>query len=175
MINRLRRTRVGVPIGNADNIGLAVTVANQIIANYGLGVGVGEREEVVHQSPVGSPVRLITADTTLTAADSGKVIVFDSTTSRVATLPNAAACKGCRFKFRWKQLTSASTGHSVSPNALDGVGGGITALTTVVNKDVHSPNVTDTVNDTLEVQSTGVNGTGAWVITEAIGTFTKEA
>jgi hypothetical protein len=175
VINRLRRTRVGVPIGNSDSIGLAVTTSNTIVANYGKTAAGVVTEKVIPQAPVDSPVKVLTASGALDVADAGKVIVFDSTTSIVATLPSAASCKGCRYRFHWKQLTSASTGHSVSPAATDGVGGGVTALTTVINKDVHSPNASDAVTDRLEIQSTGVAGTGAWVIVEAVGTFTKEA
>lgn len=171
MINRIRRSYVGVPVGNADSVGVVITPENQLVLDYGVSLG----QKAIAQTPVTAPTRALTAAATLTPADSGKVIVFDSTTSIVATLPSAASCKGCRFRFAWKQLTAASTGHSVSPAATDGIGGGITALTTVVDKDVHSPNASDAVTDRLEIVSTGVPGTGAWVIVEAVGTFTKEA
>lgn len=174
MINRLRRaqTGVGVPTGNADNVGIVVDVNGQIVVDYGTG-----GQKLIPQVPLSAAnaIKVLTASAPLTAADAGKTIVFDSTTSIIASLPSAAACKGCSFRFFWKQLTAASTGHGVSPAAADGVGGGVTALTTVVNKDVYSAQATDTVNDRLTIVSTGAAGTGAWIVTDANGVFTKEA
>jgi hypothetical protein len=174
MINRIRRTRVGVPVGNSDSIGLAVTTANALIANYGLGEASTSRERVIPQVPVTEPVKLITADTTLTAADSGKTIVFNDASGNIATLPNAKNCKGCRFTFYTKVLATSGV-HSVSPNALDGIGGGVSALTTVIDKDLQNDTGSDAVGDRVTIQSTGANGTGAWVITDFIGAYAKQA
>lgn len=172
MINRLRRMRVGTPLGNADSIGFSVNTQDQIVANYGPTLG----EKVLQQVPVASPALVLTASTTLTAADSGKVVVFnDNAASIVATLPRASACKGCKFRFAWRQLPGAGVGHSVSPNALDGVGGGVTALTSVVDKDILSVAATDALTDRIEIVSTGATGTGAWIVTEAVGVISKEA
>lgn len=63
--------------------------------------------------------KALAASATLTALDAGKIILFDSTTSVVATLPKSSqGTKGRYFHFQVKQLTAAS-GHTVTPNSAD--------------------------------------------------------
>lgn len=171
MLNRIRRQLVGRVQGNGDSIGFYVNRYDDIVADFGPTVGL----KYITPRPATS-TKTLTASASLTKDDNGKTIIFDSTTSIIASLPSAAECKGCKFKFAWKQLTAAATGHGVSPVAADGVGGGIhPTLTSVVNKDLYSAQGTDAVTDRLTIESTGAAGTGAWVVTEYVGTFSKEA
>ena len=173
MINRLRYVGdVNVPQGNGDNIGFGVLRAGDtIVADFGASKG----QKYVQLTPT-TPTLAVDADTTLTAAQAnGLTVVFDDTTAVIVTLPAASDCKGCRIKFVWKQITAAGTGHGVAPVAVDGIGGGVTALTSTVDKAVYSDDATDAVTDRLEIVSTGAAGEGAWVITDYVGTFTKEA
>lgn len=168
MVNRIRKTDF-VPAGNGQSVGNVVNSKNEVIVDFGNGV----QRALVQQQPLASRFISVTSgNVTLTPAQSGSTVVFDSTTSRLANLPAAASCPSCVFKFAWKQLTSASTGHGLNPVAADYVGGGITGLTVVVNKDLYSAQGTDTINDRLTVESNGVNG---WIVTEAFGTFSKES
>lgn len=166
VISRIRRLLVGGATGNGDNIGFYVDRYNRLVADFGTALG----KRYVNLKPA-TGVRTLTASASLTEADSGKTIVFDSTTSIIAGLPKASECAGCEFLFLWKQLTSASTGHGASPNALDYVGGGVTALTVVVNKDIYSAQNTNAVTDRLRIKS---NGTTGYDVIDFVGTFSKE-
>lgn len=171
MINRLRiiPDKIRIPEGNGDSIGFGVRQnGDTIVADFGRTKG----RKYVRTTPA-TPVLLVTASTTLTASQvDGLTVVFDTTTSSLVTLPAAATCKGARIKAVWKQLTAASTGHGFNPVAADFIGGGVSALTVVVNKDLYSASGSDTVNDRIELTSDGVNG---WLVTDFVGTFSKEA
>lgn len=170
MINRIRRTYVGVPVGNADSVGIAVLSTDVVVLDFGVAKG----QKVVQTIPVASPTKDVSADTTLTSADTNKTIIFADASGNIVTLPAAADCKGCIFTFYTKVLATSGV-HSVSPAAVDGIGGGVSALTTVVDKDLQNDTGSDAVGDTITIQSTGVAGTGAWVVTAFRGAYAKEA
>lgn len=169
MINRLRiiPDKIRVPEGNGDSIGFGVRQnGDTIVADFGRTKG----RKYVRTTPA-TPVLLVTAAVTLTASQvDGLTVVFDSTTSRVVTLPAAASCKGARIKAVWKQLTAASTGHGFTPATGDYIGGGVTALTVVANQSLYSASGSDAVTDRVELTSNGVDG---WLVTDFVGTFSK--
>lgn len=111
-------------------------------------------------------VRAITASATLTAADDGAVIIADSTTSVVMTLP--ATAKGLKFTLIVGQLTT-SGGHAFSPAAADKImGNGFTAAD---DKDAICSAATDRVGDAITLVGDGVDG---WYITSVTGTWARE-
>lgn len=164
MVNYIRKT-IFIPRGDGQKVGVVATEQNQVVFDFG---SAGRKYA---QLVPAAPVRVLTSSAALVPADVGKTIVFDSTTSIIAGLPDAKLVPGGRLRFLWKQLTTASTGHGVSPLATQSVGGGVTALTEVVNKDLYSASGTDTVNDRLELVSDGTN----WKVLDFVGAFTKEA
>ena len=114
-------------------------------------------------------VGIVTASTTATAGDSGKVYIADSTTSVVITLPTAASVPGGEYTLVVRQLTS-SGGHAFSPNAADSIEGN--GLTSVANKDIICSAATDREGDSITLRSDGVN---SWIVTAVTGTWAKEA
>jgi hypothetical protein len=108
----------------------------------------------------------------LTAAQSGQR--FRCAVDAVMTLPAAAgaAMAGVRYTFECGAV-SAGTGLSISPAAADAVYGN--GLTSVVNKDLINTGATDRLGDSVTIVCSGVTGTGAWGISEIIGTWAKEA
>jgi hypothetical protein len=170
LINRIRRTYVGVPVGNADSVGVAVLPNDVVVLDFGVAKG----QKIVQTVPVTAPTKDVTADTTLTSADNGKTIIFADASGNIVTIPSAVDCKGCVFTF-YTKVVATSLVHSVSPAAADGIGGGVSALTTVINKDLQNDTGSDAVGDTITIQSTGVAGTGAWVVTAFSGAYAKEA
>lgn len=168
MINRLRRCNTGVPLGNADSIGFGVDkTSDVVVANYNATTG---KKYLLARPAV--TFKTFTASGSLTKADSGKKIVFNSATPIVLELPAAANAKGCEFEFVWRTLATSGVGHAVSPVAADSIGGGITALTQTVNKDIFSATATDALTDRLHLASDGVSN---WDVLELTGTITKEA
>lgn len=123
----------------------------------------GTRSGVVSSAKV----RTVTGNVTLTAADSGSIVVFDSTTSIVASLPATSA--GLVFTFVVKQLT-ASGGHAVSPVAADKIMGN--GFTSADNKDAICSAASDREGDALQVVGDGVDG---WYVTSVTGTWAREA
>jgi hypothetical protein len=108
---------------------------------------------------------------TLTAAQSGEA--FRCVVDCVVTLPAAAAAtRGVWYKII-NGVASAGAGLLISPNAADGIGG--LGLTTVVNKDLSNTPATDVLGDYVIIECTGIPGTGAWVIRDAVGIWSKEA
>lgn len=106
---------------------------------------------------------------TITDKDDGKNFVA-AAPAGVGQLPKAAASnKGMRVRLTVGAL-SDGTGHSLSPNAADFIGGN--GLTETVDKDLICTEGTDRLGDTVEVES---NGSTGWYITSVIGTWAKEA
>ena len=109
-------------------------------------------------------VRLITANQTLTAADSGTIFICNAA-DLVLTLPSTA--EGLVYTFVCAAV-SVGTGMSVSPAAADNINEG------VANKDLINTGATDVLGDSVTVVGTGTAAT-AWYTTAKIGIFAAEA
>jgi hypothetical protein len=112
----------------------------------------------------------ITADRTLTIADSGKTF-YVRAIDKVVTLPAAAAATlGMTVTFIITNAAlSSGTGFSISPNASDFIVG--TGLTQVDNKDLINTGGTDDEGDSVTLKCDGVDG---WYLIEKQGTWAKE-
>jgi hypothetical protein len=106
-----------------------------------------------------------TASFSLTAEDDGAIVILDSTTAIVATLPSTA--KGMQFTFLVKQLPGAGV-HAISPAAADKIFG--PGLTAADNKDLQASAAADAVGDFVTLTGDGADG---WFIT-AIGEATPD-
>jgi hypothetical protein len=116
----------------------------------------------------GAPSKTVvsTADTTLTAADSGNTYISGAA-DLVFTLPATVA--GLTYTFVADTLSS-TTGLSISPNASDQLrGNGFTAAD---DKDAINTAATDAVGDSMTIVG---NGTTGWMITNVTGTWAREA
>lgn len=126
--------------------------------------------KITHQDggAVVNPVRVITANATLTAAESGLVIVANAA-DLVVTLPATAA--GLKFSFLLGPSgLSTGTGLSISPAAADAIHGN--GLTSVDDKDLILAGSGDREGDMVELIADGVDG---WYISAVTGTWSKEA
>jgi hypothetical protein len=111
------------------------------------------------------PVRIVTANTTVTAADSGTVFIADAA-DLVFTLPSTA--KGLVFTFVCAAL-STGTGLSVSPATADGINEGAT------NKDLINTGATDVIGDSVTLIGTGVAGAQGWFQIGKVGIWAAES
>lgn len=111
-------------------------------------------------------VRSITANTTLTAADNGTVILANAV-DLVVTLPSTIL--GFTVTFI-TQTASATTGLSISPAAADKIQG--KGITSVDNKDRINSAASDAVGDLLTIVGDGTDG---WWVTDERGTWAQEA
>lgn len=133
-------------------------------SGFNLGSGVTFERENVN---VGVPELVtVTANQTLTAADSGKTYVANAA-DLVFTLP--ATAKDLIYRFVVKTL-SATTGLSVSPVAADKIMGN--GFTSANDKDAINTAATDREGDMIEVVGDGVDG---WYISAVIGTWARQA
>lgn len=108
------------------------------------------------------------ADYTLTTEDSGAVVVVTGV-DKVMTLP--ATALGLKYTFVLAAAgLSAGTGLSISPAAADKIMGN--GFTSADNKDAILAGATDREGDVLTIVGDGADG---WYITEAIGTWSREA
>jgi hypothetical protein len=116
-------------------------------------------------------VETITADRTLTVADSGKVFLV-GTDALTITLP--ATVKGLDFTF----INSGAAGNNiitVAPVAADGIAGTITLASSVVtrvgtvNTALVNTKATSTKGNSVRIIGTGVTGTGAYYIVSSTG------
>lgn len=115
-----------------------------------------------------APVVVVTADTTLTEADSGKVIVINAAATKVITLPATAA--GLTFTVTHQVATSSGAGHSLSPAAADLIRGN--GITPADNKDLICTQATSRIGDSVTIVGDGVDG---WYVTAITGTWAREA
>jgi hypothetical protein len=126
---------------------------------------------------VGKAVITITEDTTLTAEDSGKLILV-ATDALTISLP--ATAKGLIYHFRNSGATTNNI-ITVSPVAADGIAGTITLAASVVvldgtvNKDIVNTKGTSQAGDSVTLEGTGVTGTKAWFATKASGIWAQGA
>lgn len=116
-------------------------------------------------------VVVLTANTTLSAGDSGKTFLI-ATDGLVITLPTTQA--GCNFKF----VNHGVAGNNIitiSPQATDGIAGTITLASTVVTRvgtvdvDLVNTKATATKGNSVVIEGTGIAGTGAWYIESSTG------
>lgn len=124
----------------------------------------------------GSIVQEITADITLTEADSGKIFLV-GTDALTITLPSTAA--GLEYTF----INSGADGNNIitiSPAAADGIAGTVTLAASVVqldgtvNKDLINTKATALLGDSAKLIGTGVAGTIAWNASTS-GIWAREA
>lgn len=147
-------------------------MANRITANgtnetveitaKDIGYGAGIRRPVLEEGGV----KIITANTTLTDEDHGKLIICNAA-DLVVTLPATAA--GLRFRIL-TAVVSAGTGTSLSPVAADQIAGN--GFTAAVDKDAINSGASDVAGDLIEVTGDGTDG---WWLTQVIGTWAREA
>jgi len=138
------------------------------------GIGVDSDDNRLYFNPDGTRraldatrIQVASGNLTLTAADSGKVIVATGTASQIISLPATAA--GLTYTLVVGVLPSSGAGHAFSPVAADKfIGNGFTPLD---DKDALCPVATDRVGDVLEIVGDGVDG---WYITSLTGTWTRE-
>lgn len=114
------------------------------------------------------PVAVVTDDTTVTAAESGKTFLVGAA-DKVITLPATAA--GLRYRFVLQAAgLSAGTGLSISPQAADAIHGD--GLTSVDDKDLILAGSGDAEGDMVELLGDGVDG---WYIVAVVGTWSKQS
>lgn len=120
---------------------------------------------------IGRNIETLTASTTLTAVDSGKVFLI-GTDALTVTLP--ATVKGLTFEF----INIGAAGNNIitiSPAAADGIAGTVTLASTVVtrvgtvNTDLVNTKASSTLGDSVKIVGTGTTGTGAWFIEHSTG------
>lgn len=108
-------------------------------------------------------IKAITASATLTKEDANKIVVIDTTTAAVVTLPPVGpGNKGARFHVQVRQLPG-SGGHAISPNANDKIFASFAASTAAAdNKDLFfgtdAIGTGDKVGDFVVLVSDGVDG-----------------
>jgi hypothetical protein len=122
-------------------------------------------------------VQDLTEDITLTANDSGKVILV-GTDGRNIILPPTK--EGLTFTV----VNSGTAGNNIvklSPIATDGISGTVTLASSVlvmdgtINKAVQNTKATSNTGDVLTVVGTGQTGTKAWIITSSTGIWARQA
>lgn len=114
------------------------------------------------------PVVVVTADTTLTEADSGKIIIINAAAAKVLTLPATAA--GLTYTLQHQVATTSGAGHAFSPVAADLIRGN--GFTPADNKDAICTQATSRIGDSITIVGDGVDG---WYITAVTGTWAREA
>jgi hypothetical protein len=121
------------------------------------------------KNPPGIPfkgVKTLSASETLTKEDLGKLIVFDSTTTIVATLPKSR--KGATLHFQVRQLTT-SGGHTITPATSETIyfKGGSTASNTT---SAQCSAVTDAIGDGMTIVG---DGNAGWHAVTVLGTWAR--
>jgi hypothetical protein len=120
---------------------------------------------------LGRKVSTITANTTLTADDSGGIFLI-ATDALTVTLP--ATIAGWWGTF----INTGAAGHNIitiAPVAADGICGTITLAASIVtrvgtvNTALVNTKTTATLGDSVTIVGTGNTGTGAYVISSATG------
>jgi hypothetical protein len=112
----------------------------------------------------------VTANKTLTAADSGVVQVVKAD-GVIITLPSTAL--GLTFTVKNGSRYDGEYAYTVAPAAADGVtGNGFTAAT---NKAITVAKATSRAKDEFTILGTGTAGVTGWVFQEVLGTVTRAA
>lgn len=152
--------------------GTGYMIGRSNAASVQIDSGDGYQPKFVQDSTVTTLARrvtkLVTADTTLTAADNGSVVLINATTNTNITLPATAI--GLRFTIGILQSAGGGALHKITPNASDKImGGGLTAADA---KYVGNTQATAAVGDCLELVADGVDG---WLIVIKTGTWARES
>lgn len=113
---------------------------------------------------------IVTGDTTLTAAESGKVVVVNAAATKTITLPSAAAGAGMRFTVTHQVASTSGAGHLVDPAGTDLVRGN--GFTPAAGKGAVCTQATSRIGDSITLVSDGVS---AWYIESVTGTWAREA
>jgi len=142
---------------------LAGVTAGTVAASKALVVDANKVVLGLRQSVV-----VVTADTTLTEADSGKIIIVNAAASKTLTLPATAA--GLTFTLQHQVATSTGAGHALSPAAADLIRGN--GFTPADNKDAICSQATSRIGDSMTIVGDGADG---WYVTSVTGTWAREA
>jgi len=118
-------------------------------------------------SGVRCPVLSKSANYTVTAADSGSVILVTAA-DKVMTLPSTAAGLAYTFVITAAGLATV-TGLSISPAAVDKIMGN--GFTSADNKKAINTAATDAEGNSISIVGDGVDG---WYITSVTGTWARE-
>lgn len=122
-------------------------------------------------------VEEITANRTLTVADSGKTFTV-GTDALVITLPSTIL--GLEYTFQ-NIGDDANNIMTVSPAAADGISGTVTLAATVVelsgaiDKDLINTKASSISGDAATIRGTGTAGTEAWLLDRSTGIWASEA
>lgn len=155
--NRIRVSDL-VPNGDGGSAGIGVKTDKRFYINRD-----GSNDEPIATDKI----KIVTANTTLTAEDDGCTVIIDTATSVIVSLPATAA--GLKFAVVIKTPTTIGNLHSVSPAALDKLmGDGFAALD---NKDAQNTQASAKQGDALELVGDGVDG----YLIKATGTWAREA
>jgi hypothetical protein len=114
------------------------------------------------------PIEITTGADSLTAAESGKVMMIDSTTTRIISLPATAA--GLTYTITVKTAATSGNGHQISPVAADKIID--TAITPADDKDLINTQATGKAGDSVTLVGDGVDG---WLVVAKTGTWAREA
>lgn len=126
--------------------------------------------DVVNLAKQGNLV-ILTANTTLTSADTGKTFLI-ATDGLTITLP--PTIQGAKFKF----VNHGAAGNNIitiAPVSTDGIAGTITLASSIVtrvgtvNTALVNTKATSTKGNSVVIEGTGVTGTGAWYIESSTG------
>ena len=146
-----------------DDAVVATAAPGDLIETYNGNV----RSGVSVQNLRKRPVKVVTADTTLTAADNGALIIVNAAATKVITLPATVA--GLRFTITHQVATTGGAGHSLSPAAADLIRGD--GITPADNKDLICTQATSRIGDSVTVVGDGVDG---WYIESVTGAWARE-
>jgi hypothetical protein len=161
--NSVRKSRTAVK-GGPGLAGLRVDAATGrfVITRKALGT----TEEVV-QVRAKAPTAKTAAFTVAFPEDDGKVFKLALLASITVTLPAVSLSnQGCRVTFVNTLLPTSGVGYSISPAAADNIKYGVD------DKDIVNVVASDALGDLVTLVSDGVDG---WIVTEQVGTWTKEA
>lgn len=135
-------------------------------ATYPAGRTFSDRDGVVHPVGLTSNVILTAVDRTLTADESGSVVVCTGD-DKTITLPATEA--GLVYVIV-VGATSTSTGLSVSPAAADQIIGN--GFTPADDKDAINTQATEVIGDSVTLVGDGASG---WYVVNVGGTWAREA
>lgn len=115
-----------------------------------------------------SVLRTVTDATTLTKADNGKVILINSTTTRIITLPSASSVSGMQVRIVVQTAATSGNGHQISPQSTDSI---IESSFTVADdKDAINTQATGKAGDSLHLVSNGAD----WVVIGKTGVWARQ-
>jgi hypothetical protein len=158
-----RKTSI-MPKGGPGGVAVAYLNAEKRLYIDRVGLGTASKEELLTQKVV----QVTAATHTLTAKDSGAILIASNLTSSIITLPSTAV--GLRYTLVVGVLPTSGVGHSFSPAALDKISGN--GFTPADDKDAVCVVASDRLGDVLTIVGDGVDG---WIITNVTGTWTREA